>query len=78
MIKDGSNALAIECFKDHPGQPLQPDPNADRKKGKGGKGGEDGTGGKDGRDGGSSHSPHSEQCGPAPSETQKAWLDSPD
>ena len=37
MIKDGSNALAIECFKDHPGQPLQPDPNADRKKGKGGK-----------------------------------------
>ena len=23
MIKEGSNALAIECFKDHPGQPLE-------------------------------------------------------
>ena len=37
MIKEGSNALAIECFKDHPGQPLQADPNESRKKGKGGK-----------------------------------------
>ena len=37
MIKDGSNALAIECFRDHPGQPLNPDPNEARKKGKGGK-----------------------------------------
>ena len=37
MIKEGSNSLAIECFKDHPGQPLQADPNATKKKGKGGK-----------------------------------------
>ena len=23
MIKNGSNSLAIECFKDHPGQPVE-------------------------------------------------------
>jgi len=38
MIKDGSNALAIECFKDHPGQPLEAPKDApDRKKKGGGK-----------------------------------------
>merc|ERR550519_2340091 len=38
MIKNGANKLMIECFKDHPGQPLEP-PKDDggRKKGKGGK-----------------------------------------
>merc|ERR1719435_484180 len=29
--------MAIECFKDHPGQPLEPPKNEERKKGKGGK-----------------------------------------
>merc|ERR1711981_488568 len=37
MIKNGSNSLAIECFKDHPGQPLEAPKDNDRKKGKGGK-----------------------------------------
>merc|ERR1739844_217404 len=37
MIKDGSNALAIECFKDHPGQPLEAPKDQDRKKKGGGK-----------------------------------------
>merc|ERR550539_2352132 len=37
MIKNGSNQLAIECFKDHPGQPLEAPKDQDRKKGKGGK-----------------------------------------
>ena len=38
MIKDGSNLLAIQCFKDHPGQPLEnPKEAPERKKGKGGK-----------------------------------------
>merc|ERR1712156_92466 len=37
MIKNGGNALAIECFKDHPGQPLEAPKDQDRKKGKGGK-----------------------------------------
>merc|ERR1719400_3011076 len=37
MIKNGSNSLAIECFKDHPGQPLETPKDQDRKKGKGGK-----------------------------------------
>ena len=23
MIKNGSNSLMIDCFKDHPGQPLE-------------------------------------------------------
>merc|ERR550519_2636543 len=38
LIKNGANKLMIECFKDHPGQPLEP-PKDDggRKKGKGGK-----------------------------------------
>merc|ERR1712227_892913 len=37
LIKNGGNALAIECFKDHPGQPLEAPKDQDRKKGKGGK-----------------------------------------
>merc|ERR1712186_108394 len=37
MTKNGSNSLAIECFKDHPGQPLEAPKDQDRKKGKGGK-----------------------------------------
>merc|ERR1711990_93964 len=37
MIKNGGNTLAIECFKDHPGQPLEAPKNEERKKGKGGK-----------------------------------------
>merc|ERR1719284_1433879 len=37
MIKNGGNSLAIECFKDHPGQPLEAPKDQDRKKGKGGK-----------------------------------------
>merc|ERR1719173_253009 len=37
LIKNGSNALAIQCFKDHPGQPLEAPKDQDRKKGKGGK-----------------------------------------
>merc|ERR1719323_1119481 len=37
MIKNGSNSLAIQCFADHPGQPLEAPKDQDRKKGKGGK-----------------------------------------
>merc|ERR1711953_1271083 len=37
MIKNGGNSLAIECFKDHPGQPVETPKDQDRKKGKGGK-----------------------------------------
>merc|ERR1712077_73230 len=37
LIKNGGNSLAIECFKDHPGQPLEAPKNEERKKGKGGK-----------------------------------------
>merc|ERR1711970_520581 len=37
LIKNGGNALAIQCFKDHPGQPLEAPKDQDRKKGKGGK-----------------------------------------
>merc|ERR1711972_863431 len=37
MIKNGGNSLMIQCFKDHPGQPLEAPKDQDRKKGKGGK-----------------------------------------
>merc|ERR1719385_442268 len=37
LIKNGGNSLAIQCFKDHPGQPLEAPKDRDRKKGKGGK-----------------------------------------
>merc|ERR1719385_554110 len=37
MIKNGGNSLAIMCFADHPGQPLEAPKDQDRKKGKGGK-----------------------------------------
>merc|ERR1712045_40767 len=37
MIKNGGNAMAIACFADHPGQPLEAPKDQDRKKGKGGK-----------------------------------------
>merc|ERR1719211_258322 len=37
LIKNGGNSLAIECFRDHPGQPLEAPKDQDRKKGKGGK-----------------------------------------
>merc|ERR1711971_1389378 len=37
LIKNGGNQLAIDCFKDHPGQPLEAPKDQDRKKGKGGK-----------------------------------------
>ena len=37
MIKNGSNSLAIACFADHPGQPLESPKDQERKKGKGGK-----------------------------------------
>merc|ERR1712227_862493 len=37
LIKNGGNALAIECFKDHPGQPLEAPKDQDRKKKGGGK-----------------------------------------
>ena len=38
MIKNGSNALMIQCFADHPGQPLEAPKDApDRKKKGGGK-----------------------------------------
>merc|ERR1719297_540497 len=37
LIKNGSNALAIACFADHPGQPLEPPKDQDRKKKGGGK-----------------------------------------
>merc|ERR1712193_479790 len=38
MIKNGSNALMIQCFADHPGQPLEaPKDDGGRKKKGGGK-----------------------------------------
>merc|ERR1719511_289805 len=37
LIKNGGNSLAIQCFADHPGQPLEAPKDQDRKKGKGGK-----------------------------------------
>merc|ERR1719278_216022 len=37
LIKNGGNSLAIECFKDHPGQPLEAPKDQDRKKKGGGK-----------------------------------------
>merc|ERR1719175_384122 len=37
LIKNGGNSLAIQCFKDRPGQPLEAPKDQDRKKGKGGK-----------------------------------------
>merc|ERR1719189_650117 len=37
MIKNGGNALAIQCFADHPGQPLEAPKDQDRKKKGGGK-----------------------------------------
>merc|ERR1719412_1599298 len=37
MIKNGSNAMAIQCFADHPGQPLEAPKDQTRKKGGGGK-----------------------------------------
>merc|ERR1719195_1156713 len=36
MIKNGSNSLMIECFKDHPGQPLEAPKDAPVRKKKGG------------------------------------------
>merc|ERR1712015_529791 len=37
MIKNGGNALAIQCFADHPGQPLEAPKDQDSKKKGGGK-----------------------------------------
>merc|ERR550532_2620404 len=37
LIKNGGNALAIQCFADHPGQPLETPKDQDRKKKGGGK-----------------------------------------
>merc|ERR1719315_1018331 len=37
MIKNGGNALMIQCFADHPGQPAETPKDQERKKGKGGK-----------------------------------------
>merc|ERR1712127_77600 len=37
LIKNGGNELAIACFKDHPGQPMEAPKNEERKKGKGSK-----------------------------------------
>ena len=37
MIKNGSNSLAIACFADHPGQPLEAPKDQERKKKGGGK-----------------------------------------
>ena len=36
MIKNGSNALMIQCFADHPGQPLEPPKDDGGRKKKGG------------------------------------------
>ena len=36
MIKNGSNSLMIQCFADHPGQPLEAPKDAGEKKKKGG------------------------------------------
>merc|ERR1719394_1523025 len=37
MIKNGGNSLAIQCFADHPGQPLEAPKDQDKKKKGGGK-----------------------------------------
>merc|ERR1719191_2182097 len=37
MMKNGSNSLIIQCFADHPGQPLEAPKDQDRKKKGGGK-----------------------------------------
>merc|ERR1711992_409487 len=37
LIKEGGNDLAIQCFADHPGQPLEAPKDQDRKKKGGGK-----------------------------------------
>merc|ERR1712127_622883 len=37
LIKNGGNELAIACFKDDPGQPMEAPKNEERKKGKGSK-----------------------------------------
>ena len=38
MIKNGSNALMVQCFADHPGQPIEaPKDDGGRKKKGGGK-----------------------------------------
>ena len=37
LMKNGSNALLIKCFADHPGQPLEPPKDEGRKKKGGGK-----------------------------------------
>merc|ERR1712102_102821 len=37
MMKNGSNAMLIKCFADHPGQPLEAPKDQDRKKKGGGK-----------------------------------------
>merc|ERR1719219_1759481 len=37
LIKNGGNAMAIQCFADHPGQPLETPKDQDRKKKGGGK-----------------------------------------
>merc|ERR1719446_1055688 len=37
LFKNGGNALAIQCFADHPGQPLEAPEDQDRKKKGGGK-----------------------------------------
>merc|ERR1740128_570622 len=37
MMKNGSNSLIIQCFADHPGQPMEAPKDQERKKGKGGK-----------------------------------------
>merc|ERR1719266_1750924 len=37
LIKNGGNALAIQCFADHPGQPMEAHKDQDRKKKGGGK-----------------------------------------
>merc|ERR1711963_315569 len=37
MIKNGGNAMAVQCFADHPGQPLETPKDQDRKKKGGGK-----------------------------------------
>jgi len=37
MLKNGSNSLIIQCFADHPGQPMEAPKDQDRKKKGGGK-----------------------------------------
>merc|ERR1711971_1113215 len=37
LMKNGGNAMAIQCFADHPGQPLEAPKDQDRKKKGGGK-----------------------------------------